>query len=290
MGKSLVTVIISVFNQELYVEGLIESIVNQTYGYENIQLIVFEDCSTDNTLKLLERLSNLYEYAFIANNENKGFGYNINKGLEMALGKYICIAESDDVWLMDKLDQQVDYMEKNRRAAVCSGNSIEMDTEGIVLRDDQQNYYQARIYDFKDVFLKDFPFSSTCAIIRKSVIDEVGGYNEDLKEEGYYMWLKIAHAGFELHLMEAVLGFYRIDETNTIHKSMLIFIELQKILALYSDHPLYSQALKRLKMIYFPEVAKVNKKKAWRMLPSVISNTKLFYRGVYSLLGLSKAQ
>lgn len=288
MGKPLVTVIVSVFNQELYVQELIESIVNQTYQYKNIQLIVFEDCSTDNTLKLLERLSNLYEYAFIANNEPKGFCYNINMGLEMALGEYICIAKSDDVWLMDKLDQQVNYMERNKRAAVCSGNSIKVDIEGIALKDGGQNHAQARIYDFKDIFLKNFPFSSTYAIIRKSVIDEVGGYNEDLKGEGYYMWLKIAHAGFEVHLMDEVLGFYRIGDS--IHKSMIIFIELQKILALYSDHPLYPQALRRLKKIYFPEVAKVNKKKAWKMLPSVISNTNLFYKGVRCLLGISKAQ
>ena len=289
MRKPLVTVVVPVYNHELFVQQQIESIVQQTYGYDYIQLIVFDDYSTDNSKVVLEDLANQYQYAFIANAQNKGLCYNLNRALEMALGDYVCFTGSDDVWTLDKLEKQVAYMEKNKRAGACSGNVIQIDAQGKALHQAKQGFAPARVYSFKDVFLRDFPFSTTCSMIRKEVLDEVGGYDETLKVEDYYMWLKIAFAGFELHLMEDVLGYYRIHGNNTISKAMLIFTEVQKILQQYNTHPLYPAALKKLKTVYFPQIAKVDKKKAWELFPAAISNTRFFYRGVYHLLNLSKS-
>lgn len=289
MRKPLVTVVVPVYNHELFVQQQIESIVQQTYGYDHIQLIVFDDFSTDNSKVLLEDLANQYQYAFVANAENKGLCYNLNRALELTLGDYVCFTASDDVWALDKLEKQVAYMEKHKRAGVCSGNVIRIDAQGKALNQTKQLLAPARVYEFKDVFLRDFPFSATCAMIRKEVFDEVGGYDEKLKIEDYYMWLKIAFAGFELHFMEEILGYYRIHENNTINKVMLIFIEVQKILKQYNEHPLYPAALKKLKTVYFPQIAKVDKKKAWKLFPAAISNTRFFYRGVYHLLNLSKS-
>lgn len=103
------------------------------------------------------------------------------------------------------------------------------------------------------------------------------------------MWLKIASAGYELHFLQELMGYYRIHATNTIHKSLIIYTEMAKILDLYKKHPLYPAAIKRLKVVYFPQIAQLNKKKALGLLPAAISNTRFFYRGLYYLIRPSKS-
>jgi len=121
-------------------------------------------------------------------------------------------------------------------------------------------------------------------MIRKSVLDKVGGYDEQYRIEDYYMWLKIAYAGYEIHFLKDLLGYYRIHNSNTILKSWMIYSEMWKILNQYKLHPLYTKAARRLKIVYFPQIAQVDKKKAIGLLPEAISNTKFFYRGIYYLL------
>jgi alpha-1,3-rhamnosyltransferase len=288
MQKPIVTVLIPSYNHALYIEQLLNSIVQQSYGYEQIELIVVDDCSTDNSVAIIQKMADKYHFQLIINKENKGICANLNKGILLATGKYICISGSDDYWALDKLELQVKHLEANPKAAVCSGNVIRVDGNGNDLAAEKQISAPARTYTFKEVFLRDFPFSTTCAMIRKSVLTELGGYDENLKIEDYYMWLKIAAAGYELHFLKEILGYYRIHSTNTIHKSWIIYTEMAKILALYEKHPLYLAALKRLKVVYFPQIAQLNKKKALGLLPAAISNTRFFYRGLFYLIRPSK--
>jgi len=289
MKKPIVTVLIPSYNHALYIEQLLNSVVQQSYGYEYIELIVIDDCSTDNSAALIQKMADEHNFQFVLNKKNQGICANINNGILLAKGKYICISGSDDYWTLDKLELQVNHLENNPKAVVCSGNVIRIDGDGNDLVAEKQISAPARTYAFKEVFLRDFPFSSTCAMIRKSVLTELGGYDETLKIEDYYMWLKIAAAGHELHFLKETLGFYRIHATNTIHKSWLIYSEMAKILALYKKHPLYPAAIKRLKVVYFPQIAQLNKKKALAMLPAAISNTRFFYRGLYYLIRPSKS-
>ena len=289
MKKPIVTVLIPSYNHALYIEQLLNSVIQQSYGYEHIELMVIDDCSTDNSASIIQKMADKHNFQFILNQKNQGICANINKGILLAKGKYICITGSDDYWALDKLVLQVALLEKNPKAAVCSGNVIRVDDKGVDLEADKQKSSPARIYTFKEVFLRDFPFSSTCAMIRKSVLTELGGYDETLKIEDYYMWLKIAAAGYELHFLKEILGYYRIHATNTIHKSLIIYAEMAKILNLYKEHPLYPAAIKRLKVVYFPQIAQLNKKKALGLLPAAISNTRFFYRGLYYLINPSKS-
>lgn len=284
MKKPLVSVIIPVYNHEFYIKEMIESVVHQTYGFENIQLIVIDDCSLDNSGLVVQEQKNTHQFYFSENKVNKGICKNINDALTLAKGEYICITGSDDYWTLDKLTKQVAYMQNQPNAAVCSGNVIRVNSSGENLPFDKQIKAPNRIYTFADIFLRDFPFSSTCAMIRKSVLDQVGTYDEKCKIEDYYMWLKIAHAGYEIHFLEDLLGYYRIHNTNTILKSSMIYSEMCKILNQYKSHTLYPKAVRRLKIVYFPQIAQISKRKAIGLLPAAISNTKFFYRGIYYLL------
>lgn len=287
--KPLVTIIVPVYNHAIYVKEMLDSIFHQTYGYENMQMIVIDDCSTDNSVEVLKSCQQQYPFTLIENKENRGICFNLNVGLKLAKGKYICGVGSDDYWRLDKVAKQVAYLEAHPAIAVCSGNVIRIDGKGNPLPEKAQVTAPERTYTFKDVFLRDFPFSAIVAMARKSVLTAVGGYPEDLKVEDYYMWLKITNMGYRLHLLPDCLGCYRIHSTNTIHKSLMIYSELRKILSDYKTHPLYPKALKRLKVVYFPQIAQLNRKKALELLPAAISNTRFFYRGLYYLLTARKS-
>ena len=288
MIKPLISVIIPSYNHSQYISQNITSIFNQTYGQENIQLIVIDDCSTDDSVIVVTELQKKFDFLFIVNKSNKGICKNINHCLTFVNGEYVCITGSDDYWCLDKLEQQVQYMEENPDVAVCSGNAIKVDSFGNILPEKEQKQAPERTYGFKEVIMRDFPFSTTLALIRKEVLDKVGNYDHKLKIEDYYMWLKISHAGFKLHLLKQQIGYYRIHQHNTINKSILIYDEMRKILAAYQLNDLYCKAIKRLNIVYFPQIALLDKKRAMQLLPSAISNTQFFYRGIYYLLKFNK--
>ncbi len=110
----LVSVILPAYNHEKFVADAIESVLNQTY--QNIEFLVSDDASTDNTAEIMKRYSEHFagEYYFTENAGRRG--YFLKK---RATGKYIALASSDDFWEPDKLALQVDYLEKHEEAAAC---------------------------------------------------------------------------------------------------------------------------------------------------------------------------
>ena len=95
MKNPKISVIVSVYNTEKYIEKCLDSLLNQTYS--NIEIVVINDCSTDGSLKILKKYAKKYDnMMLIENKENKGLSYSRNVGLEKATGKYIGYIDSDD--------------------------------------------------------------------------------------------------------------------------------------------------------------------------------------------------
>lgn len=95
MKNPKISVIVSVYNTEKYIEKCLDSLLNQTYS--NIEIVVINDCSTDGSLKILKKYAKKYDnMVLIENKENKGLSYSRNVGLEKATGEYIGYIDSDD--------------------------------------------------------------------------------------------------------------------------------------------------------------------------------------------------
>lgn len=95
MKNLKISVIVSVYNTEKYIEKCLDSLLNQTYS--NIEIVVINDCSTDGSLKILKKYAKKYDnMILIENKENKGLSYSRNVGLEKATGEYIGYIDSDD--------------------------------------------------------------------------------------------------------------------------------------------------------------------------------------------------
>lgn len=110
----LVSVIMSCYNHEQFVEEAILSVLNQTY--KNIEFIVADDGSSDHSAEIMKKYSQFYAYEYYSRENTGGLYNNIKK---QATGKYIALMNSDDVWEVNKIASQVDYMENHPNCGVC---------------------------------------------------------------------------------------------------------------------------------------------------------------------------
>lgn len=126
--KGLVSIVMPSYNTADYIEETIQSVLNQTYTHW--ELLVVDDCSSDNTLQILEKCKDDRVKVFV-NNQNSGAAVSRNKALREAKGQWIAFLDSDDLWNKDKLEKQINFMEKNGYSFSYT-NYEEMDSKGIL--------------------------------------------------------------------------------------------------------------------------------------------------------------
>lgn len=108
--NDLVSVIMPSYNTGKYIGESIKSVLNQTYG--NLELIIVDDCSTDDTDKVVSGFKD-ERIKYVKNEKNCGAAISRNIALKSAKGKWIAFLDSDDLWEKDKLEKQLDFMIKN---------------------------------------------------------------------------------------------------------------------------------------------------------------------------------
>ena len=124
--KGLVSIVMPSYNTADYIEETIQSVLNQTYT--NWELLIVDDCSSDNTLQILDKYRDDRIKIFV-NEQNDGASISRNKALREAKGQWIAFLDSDDLWSKEKLEKQIRFMEKNGYAFSYT-NYEEMDSEG----------------------------------------------------------------------------------------------------------------------------------------------------------------
>ncbi len=110
--NDLVSIITPTFNSEKFISETISSVLNQTYA--NWEMIIVDDFSTDKTIEIIQNFSKSDKrILFYKSSKNYGAGIARNKALEMAKGKYIAFLDADDLWKPEKLEKQIDFIQKN---------------------------------------------------------------------------------------------------------------------------------------------------------------------------------
>lgn len=138
MPKPLVSIIVPTYNVEKYIEECMESLLAQTY--ENSEIIVLDDASTDNTVKLLEKYT--HKINLIKNKENKGQGRRRNQGIKHAKGKYIYFMDADDWLEKEAITALVTQAEKTNAELVRFN--------GIAFYEDEQAQIKEGHYNFSE--------------------------------------------------------------------------------------------------------------------------------------------
>jgi teichuronic acid biosynthesis glycosyltransferase TuaG len=119
----LVSIITPSYNNSKFINKTIESVINQTYS--NWEMIIVDDCSTDNSIQVIQKyLIKDERITLLVNKNNIGAAETRNKALRIAKGKYIAFLDSDDLWLPQKLEKQLNFMLENNIAFSFSNYEV----------------------------------------------------------------------------------------------------------------------------------------------------------------------
>lgn len=203
----LVSVITPAYNCENYIGKTIESVINQTY--KNLEMIIVDDYSTDNTAKIInnymEKDDRIKYYKL---DSNSGAAVARNTGLELANGRYIAFLDSDDIWKLNKLNEQIKFMRINNYGFTFTGYEIITEagirTNRIIKIPKKLNY--------SDV-LKNTIIGCLTVVIDKEIIGDFRMPNVR-KGQDTMTWTSILRKGHTAYGLQKELAYYRNVKTS----------------------------------------------------------------------------
>lgn len=228
VAAPLVSVIMPSFNHRQYVEKAIGSVLAQTHTA--VELIVVDDGSSDGSVDLLQALSARHGFKLICQ-ENAGVCKTLNRGVREAEGEFISLLASDDFWHPDKLRLQLGALEASPGSRFCFSQALEFRDEANL---EEGRVFPRRCYRgniVNRVFLRQHVPAGTMLFSRQ-LYDELGGFDETLKEEDWDFVIRSA-AATSFAAVDAPLLNYRAHLANTMRTRSrhAIFHQKAKILA-----------------------------------------------------------
>ena len=202
----LVSVIVPVHNGAKFLANALDSIFSQTY--DSIEVIVVDDGSSDTTPEVALLCKSKIKYI---HQENQGPAAARNKGIQQARGSLLAFLDSDDIWMPEKLQEQVAYLDSHQEiscVAVKLRHFVEPSAKGLV--------------NLRPEWLDEERTSRmlSCLIVRKIVFDQVGLFDPKLRFGEDVEWLlRLDRAGIMCPAIEHVLVHKRIHDNNVSHQT-----------------------------------------------------------------------
>jgi len=284
MSSPLVSIVIPSYNHALFIKECIQSIIEQ--DYKNIELIIIDDGSKDNSVEVIQKMIPICKERFkrfeFRHRPNKGLSATLNEALEWCEGEYFSAFASDDIALKHKTSFLVEKLqEENCQVAFGLINEFPK-TKSIIKSPTIFHTFEKLIFQF------DIP-AAPAAMAKTSVIRAVGGYNEGVIIEDWYMWLTLTKNGYTLITYPEVLALYRRHDTNISNNFDILHEGRMQILRLFNDNIFVNNAIKleylkkAKRLVYnyprsaisFLKKAELLKNGSWIALSKIIISQKL---------------
>lgn len=202
----LVSVIMSVYNDEDRIESSIKSILSQTYN--NIEFLIVDDFSNDNSHKILKTYESLDNRIKIyKNNKNLGLTKSLNFLISQAKGDYIARQDSDDISFKTRIEEELKFI-KNNDLDACSSRALIKGTNKVIPK---FSYYLpiSFILKYKN------PIIHGSLVIKKDVIESIGNYDEDFKySQDYELITRLIKNNFKIKINKKIL--YKLNMEDNI--------------------------------------------------------------------------
>ncbi len=210
-----VTILIPTYNRAELLPFAVKSALCQTF--EDFELLILDDASTDSTHEAVSPFLKDPRVRLITHPENVGITENRNYGLSIAKGEFIAMLDSDDVWLDEcKLKRQVELLDVHAECGIVGTFAKKINKDGAVIG---EIIYKAADSSIRRNMMGRNQFTQSSVLLRKSVLDSVGWYDENIPIwEDYELWLRIGTM-FKLRNIPEFLTGYRIHGTNASHES-----------------------------------------------------------------------
>lgn len=201
--KTLVSVIMPVYNTKDFVWEAIESILNQTF--KEFEFIIVDDWSTDWSYEICEEYAKKDNRIRLYKNEkNSWVAYTKNRLIGLTTTNYLASQDSDDVSTQNRLKLEYEFLENHKDYAVVAWNNIIIDEEWKVIG--HRKYSD----DIRSVILKQSPVSHPTTMMRKDIFEKVWWYSKVKYVEDYDLWIRLYTEWYKIKNIDKDLLKYRI--------------------------------------------------------------------------------
>ncbi|SOD19851.1 glycosyltransferase family 2 protein [Pedobacter xixiisoli] len=211
--QPLISVALCTYNGELYIEEQLTSILNQTYT--NIEIIVVDDGSTDNTVGIIEQIGKKYPQIKVYKNEfNLGYNKNFETAFKACNGDYIAISDQDDIWITEKLEILLNQISNNW---LVFSNSQLINEKGELLgKQLLDKNFSIETRDFRSCLFYNSVTGHT-SMFSKNFLK----YLIPIPEQGYYDWYMgfIAMYHTKITYVSQCLTLHRIHQASATFKT-----------------------------------------------------------------------
>ena len=200
-----ISVVIPVYNYAQYLNESIESVINQSHLVH--ELIIVDDGSTDNS----SSIASSYPEVILHKQQHSGISAARNSGAKISTGDYLAFLDADDLWHVDKLTQQVQYLKENAIVKVVYTYIQQFFSQE--LSDNERAKYATPPEFQNGIF-------ATSILVEKNVFEQVGEFNETLQSGEFIDWhARLSHLQYQWHVLPQVLAKRRIHNANTFQKN-----------------------------------------------------------------------
>lgn len=213
LDKPKISIILSNYNGEQFIEYTIKSVLSQTYT--DYEFIIIDDCSTDKSRDIIDSFDDC-RIRKIYFDKNEHMCYAFNYAISIALGEYYARIDSDDCWHSEKLRKQIEYMEEHPECGACfTLVNVVDENENILTADDTDRVELFEVQNrSRAEWINYFYFKGSClchpsVLMRREVIEKVGVYNYSLLQiQDFELWTRIVKE-YEIHVIQERLTNYR---------------------------------------------------------------------------------
>lgn len=225
-NKGLVSIVMPSYNTQQYISESIESVLAQTYPHW--ELIIVDDCSTDDTESAVGKYLQDERIRFLKNEKNSGAAISRNYALREAKGKWIAFLDSDDTWEPTKLEKQIAFMEQNGYKFTCTDYRIQLNGQWLPYVYTSPN----KITEFK---MKNYCYFSTITVMYDREYVGLVQIENIRKNNDYALWLKIIKKAPCYRLPECLSSYIK-HEGSISSGSKLKLIKHHYILWRVAEH------------------------------------------------------
>ncbi|XAG07680.1 glycosyltransferase [Vibrio metschnikovii] len=211
MSSPKVSVVMSVYNGEKYLEEAIQSILDQTFT--DFEFIIINDGSIDKTLEIIQSYINKDNRIVLISRENKGLITSLNEGLNLAKGQYIARMDADDVSLPDRLSEQVKVMEEKKEVIICGTWIRKLYEDG----NTELSKYYVNDSAIKAKLVRACCFAHPTVMLRADIFKKNLLFYEQeyLHAEDYALWAKASSYGNFYNIPKVLLNYRVLNNSIT---------------------------------------------------------------------------
>jgi glycosyltransferase involved in cell wall biosynthesis len=208
--QKLLSVLMSVYNGEKFIEPTIQSVLNQTYS--DFDFVIVDDGSTDNSRKIVQqyeqkdlRIKGIYL------DENTGFSGALNLGLAKINTQWVARIDEDDIWYATKLEKQMSFLQKNEGYALVASWMNYIDKNGNIIGESREDYIVWEKVEKRYKQNKTVVFCHSSIVFDRNLVVNIGGYRKQFWPcEDADLWNRILECGKKMVIYPEILTAYRI--------------------------------------------------------------------------------